>query len=139
MRNKPKLRGGWGGGGVGFDIILKSISAESLVWENKFYSGYLSQDLCTLLNYTDYLWMLLILVSQWQAGNVKSTYILDDIFCIYKFSAPTPSSISNAEFLFDLYVFSCVYRIHNFFYDVWSIYLGFLFNWLLPRIIIILM
>ena len=42
---------------MGFDIILKSISAEGLVWENKLCSGQVSQDLCTLLIYTDYLWI----------------------------------------------------------------------------------
>ena len=34
---------------MGFDIILKSVSAEGLVWKTKFCSGQLGQDLCTLL------------------------------------------------------------------------------------------
>ena len=36
---------------MGFDIILKSVSAEGLVWKTKFCQGYLGQDLCTLLIY----------------------------------------------------------------------------------------
>ena len=37
---------------MGFDIILKSVSAEGLVWKTNFCWGQLGQDLCTLLIYT---------------------------------------------------------------------------------------
>ena len=37
--------------GEGFGIILESVTAEGLVWKIKFCSGYLGQDLCTLLIY----------------------------------------------------------------------------------------
>ena len=36
---------------MGFDIILKSVSAEGLVWKTKFSLAQLGQDLCTLLVY----------------------------------------------------------------------------------------